>query len=130
MTHVTCRLTVKNRDQLRNPTLGNRVWATFTFFQCPCGVLHADLFVLVEEDGELADGDAQVSLVELVRYVPADRSELAPLLDQRVEEAEAEQQLLPRRLVRDAREKLAVRDRVAEVRAEQVEPQTCSVTAE
>ena len=34
MTHVTCRLTAKNRDQLRNPTLGNRVWATFTFFTC------------------------------------------------------------------------------------------------
>ena len=34
MTHVTCRLTAKNRDQLRNTTtLGNRVWATFTF--CP-----------------------------------------------------------------------------------------------
>ena len=32
MTHVTCRLTAKNRDQLRNPTLGNREWATFTFF--------------------------------------------------------------------------------------------------
>ena len=32
MTHATCRLTAKNRDQLRNPTLGNRVWATFTFF--------------------------------------------------------------------------------------------------
>jgi len=32
MTHVTCRLTAKNRDQLRNPTLGNRVWATFTYF--------------------------------------------------------------------------------------------------
>jgi len=32
MTHVTCRLSAKNRDQLRNPTLGNRVWATFTFF--------------------------------------------------------------------------------------------------
>jgi len=31
MTHVTCRLTAKNRDQLRNPTLGNQVWATFTF---------------------------------------------------------------------------------------------------
>ena len=29
MTHVTCRLTAKNRDQLRNPTLGNRVWAIF-----------------------------------------------------------------------------------------------------
>ena len=32
MTHVTRRLTAKNRDQLRNPTLGNRVWTTFTFF--------------------------------------------------------------------------------------------------
>jgi len=31
MTHVTCRLTAKNRDQPRNPTLGNRVWTTFTF---------------------------------------------------------------------------------------------------
>ena len=29
MTHITCRLTAKNWDQLRNPTLGNRVWATF-----------------------------------------------------------------------------------------------------
>ena len=32
MIYVTCRLTAKNRDQLRNPTLGNRVWATFTFY--------------------------------------------------------------------------------------------------
>ena len=31
MIHVTCRLTAKNRDQLQNPTLGNRVRATFTF---------------------------------------------------------------------------------------------------
>jgi len=29
MTYVTCRLTTENRDQLRNPTLRNRVWATF-----------------------------------------------------------------------------------------------------
>ena len=29
MTHVTYRLTAKNRDQLQNRTLGNRVWATF-----------------------------------------------------------------------------------------------------
>jgi len=34
VTHVTCRLTAKNRDQLRNPPLGNRVWATFTFIRC------------------------------------------------------------------------------------------------
>ena len=36
MTHVTCKLTAKNRDQLRDhrPTLGNRIGglrATFTF---------------------------------------------------------------------------------------------------
>ena len=30
MTHINCRETAKNRDQLRNPTLGNRVWTTFT----------------------------------------------------------------------------------------------------
>ena len=29
MTDITCRLTTKNRDQLRNPMLSNRVWATF-----------------------------------------------------------------------------------------------------
>jgi len=34
MTHATCRLTAKYRDQLRNPTLDNRVWATFTLFIC------------------------------------------------------------------------------------------------
>ena len=42
MTHVTYRLTAKNRDQLRDPTLGNRVWAIFTFLnlirgRCPVG---------------------------------------------------------------------------------------------
>jgi len=31
MTHITCRLIAKNRDQLRDPTLGNRVWATLPF---------------------------------------------------------------------------------------------------
>jgi len=33
MTYVTCRLTAKDRNQLRNPTLGNRVWTTFTFLR-------------------------------------------------------------------------------------------------
>ena len=31
MTHVTCSLTAKNRAQLRNPTLGNRVWLPLPF---------------------------------------------------------------------------------------------------
>ena len=30
-THVTCRLTAKNRDQLRIPMLGNRARATYIF---------------------------------------------------------------------------------------------------
>ena len=29
MNHITCGLTAKNQDQLRNPTLGNRVWTVF-----------------------------------------------------------------------------------------------------
>jgi len=29
MTHITRRLTAENRNQLGNPTLGNRVWAAF-----------------------------------------------------------------------------------------------------
>jgi len=33
MTHVTCRLTAKNRDLLQNPTLSNRVWASFFTIQ-------------------------------------------------------------------------------------------------
>jgi len=36
MTHGTCRLTAKNRDQLTKRTLGNRVWATFTFQSLNC----------------------------------------------------------------------------------------------
>jgi len=39
MTHVTCRLTATNRDQLRNPTLGSRIWATFTLLvTVSCGL--------------------------------------------------------------------------------------------
>ena len=38
MTHVTCRLTAKNRDQLQNPTLGNRVRATFLLLHRPTRV--------------------------------------------------------------------------------------------
>ena len=41
MTHVTCRLTAKNRDQLRNGTLGNRVWATFIFTFIGSNILEA-----------------------------------------------------------------------------------------
>ena len=33
MTHVTCRLTAENRDQLQNHTLGDRVWSTFLLYE-------------------------------------------------------------------------------------------------
>jgi len=46
MTNITCRLTAKNRDRLRNPTLGNRVWATFTFFCSSFGLLRHYVFDL------------------------------------------------------------------------------------
>jgi len=47
MTHVTCRLTAKNRDQVRNPTLGNRVWATFTFKQLHYNKGHECFLIVV-----------------------------------------------------------------------------------
>jgi len=42
MTHVTCRLTAKNQDQLWNPTLGNQIEATFLY----CGPLDASKEVI------------------------------------------------------------------------------------
>ena len=64
MTHVNSRLTVKNRDQLRNRTLGNRVWVTFTFcmlnvFESRVATLQTDVLrftVIAENEG--ADDDA------------------------------------------------------------------------
>ena len=47
MTHVTRRLTAKNRDQLRNPTLGNRVRAAFTFLSVKLWVIADGEIVLV-----------------------------------------------------------------------------------
>ena len=38
----------QNRDQLRNPTLGNRVWATFTLFNK----------LTTNNDGSVEDGTA------------------------------------------------------------------------
>jgi len=53
----------------------------------------------------LADADPQVGLVELVGNVPAERTELAALLHERVEEAQPEQHLLPALLLLRARDR-------------------------
>ena len=47
MTHVTCRQIPKNRDQLLNPTLGNRVWVTFLIQSVPVVFLLPALTLLV-----------------------------------------------------------------------------------
>jgi len=49
MTHVTCRLTAKNRDQLRNPTLGNQGWSTFFIVSRTTTVARAPYLVLMSE---------------------------------------------------------------------------------
>ena len=53
------------------------------------------------------DGGGEVGLVELVRYVPADRSELASLLHGGVEERDGVEQRLPLRHRHDVDEVLA-----------------------
>ena len=78
MTHVTCRLTAKNRDQLQNhPTLSNRVWATFTFFTCSysalCDVEWAVKRVCVRACVCVRDVDFAVSLVITI-YASCDQS--------------------------------------------------------
>jgi len=47
MTHVTCRLTARNWDQLRNPTLGNRVSTTFNFYTIIISYTHGTVFVRI-----------------------------------------------------------------------------------
>jgi len=69
MTHVTCRLTAKNRDHHRNPTLGNRVWASFlrlaedSRFALLCAVKGLDNFRVgmpsaFPSDGAIVDPDS------------------------------------------------------------------------
>ena len=70
MTHVTCRLTAKNQDQLWNPMLGNRVWAIFYLLfllnnyeqLCSRGV-----YLILKADGrELAKVRSQICTAALV----------------------------------------------------------------
>jgi len=49
MTYVTRRLTDKNRDQLRNPTLGNGVRATFTCI-CYTDMLAIDMINFIRKE--------------------------------------------------------------------------------
>ena len=58
MTHVTCRLTAKIRDQVRKPTFVNPVRATFTFFTLcmPTTVVYNDRHTSVEMGNDKNNG--------------------------------------------------------------------------
>lgn len=61
---------------------------------CVVYVVYSMYLILLQEHMELLDRDPQVGLIELIRNVPAHGTKLLPLLDQRVEEAQAIQQPL------------------------------------
>jgi len=75
MTHITCRLTAENRDQLRNPTLGNQVRATFTFtfylyVLIPWHlVLAAVRCWCTDTDGAVVSGLEPISYEETLNYL-------------------------------------------------------------
>jgi len=69
MTHVICRLTAKNRDQLRNPTLGNRVWAAFTIFLLQTGYTALHLAAANGYSSIVADLIAYGSNVDAINQV-------------------------------------------------------------
>jgi len=78
MTHVTCRLTAKNQDQRRNPTLGNQVWATFTFFtrrgqDSPTSVL-AELALFMMFSFVSCFLHIQVAVERLKAYAPGSKN--------------------------------------------------------
>jgi len=90
MTHITCRLTAKNRDQLRNSTLGNRVWATFYLFYpftvsryCPTPVspIYFPTFLSVSPLN-LASYSAERKITKIVAKVGGDQIHLVPIIPQ------------------------------------------------
>ena len=73
MIHVTCRLTAKNRDQLRNRKLGSRVWASFFDYSVLLKIIHGTIVSCcvcvckLQAGRVIAPGAAR-------RYAPADGS--------------------------------------------------------
>lgn len=83
-----------------------------------------DLAVLIQKYRQLLDRDPEISLVKLVRNVPADRSELSPFLDKCVKETESEQHPLPSSFVGDAGEEVRIRNRIGHIRTQYVEAES------
>ena len=72
MTHITCSLTAKNRYQLRNPTLGKRVWATFymlmLFAMTGFDSCVEQLRLQTEHERELERGNAEMEKKKIPRW--------------------------------------------------------------
>lgn len=69
---------------------------------------------------QLQHGYPKIRFVELVRYIPAQRSKFPPLLYQTVEEAEPEQKVAPFAPLRAAIEKSRIRNGVRRIGSKQV----------
>ena len=74
MTHATCRLTANNRGRLRNRTLGNRVWATFTFLIGAMSFHTVAKFIIIH-------AEILQLLGEVVSHAPTGSSPLNPAGD-------------------------------------------------
>ena len=78
MTHITCRLTAKNRDQLQNPTICNWVWVTFTFYiSCMAPVSRLSSVTTLNSqahnDGPGGNYNGSVDHLQWVTFVPGVR---------------------------------------------------------
>ena len=62
--------------------------------QCREAELAPHLFILIQEHPELAHADALVPIIKAIGDVPAQGPKLAALLDEGVEEGQAQQQVL------------------------------------
>ena len=77
MTRVTCRLTARNWDQHRNPTLGHRVWATFYLLvDTSTGQTHLRIFT--DDGSNDADSCKDVPFGGFVNTAPYFRGEIYP----------------------------------------------------
>ena len=87
MIHVTCRLTAKNRDQLRDHTLGNRVWATFTFLgayslpRCRRYCFRRRLYVCLSVSQQDNPKRPRVNLRETRRWIMDQRGKIDYILE-------------------------------------------------
>ena len=81
-------------------------------------------FILIKQHVDLAYTYTQVRVIELVRNVPAQRRKFAPLLNHRMEETQTKQKFPKWLFLIAAIEELGIAERIDEVGANNVGPET------